>query len=130
LTTEPTPQFVDASLRRADKALRAAKRLLEDGEPEDAVSRAYYAMFHAARAVLFQKGVIAKTHRGVHTMFGLHIVKAGLLSKEFGDMLSDAFDMRQTGDYEIFAEFESEAVSELVNNAERFIKKIRELLKG
>lgn len=70
MTRESSKRFVEASLLRAEKALRSAKILEENGEPEDAVSRAYYAMFHASRAILFSKGMKAKTHRGTISLFG------------------------------------------------------------
>jgi len=48
-----------------DDALRAADALLGLGLPNDAVSRAYYAAFHYARALLLTEGLEPKTHRGV-----------------------------------------------------------------
>ena len=45
--------LVLAEWRRAQMALRAAQLLTAEGYPEDASSRAYYAILHAAKAVLF-----------------------------------------------------------------------------
>jgi len=129
MTTETSRKFAKASLLRAEKALRSAKILLEHGEVEDSVSRAYYAMFHAAKAILFTMGVKAKTHKGVISSFGEHVVKKGVLDKEFADILRKAFDMRQRCDYETYAELEEELVKEVVSNAEKFVNKIKELLK-
>jgi len=70
MTMEPLPEFVRASLRRADKALLAAKFLLEKDLLEDSISRAYYAMFHAAQAILYTKGLKAKSHVGIKSLFG------------------------------------------------------------
>lgn len=50
-------EFVKASLKRAEKALKAARILFDNNELEDAVSRAYYAMFHATRALLFTRNL-------------------------------------------------------------------------
>ena len=84
-----------ASLRRAEKeALKAAKILFENNELEDAVSRAYYAMFHATKALLFSKNLTPKTHRGTITLFS-ELVKKGVIEIELADMLRKAFDMRQ-----------------------------------
>jgi len=121
-------RFAEASLLRAEKALRSAKLLLKHGELEDTVSRAYYAMFHAAKAILFSRGVDAKTHRGTISLFGEHIVKKGIFSDEYADMLRKAFDLRQKSDYELYAELEEELVKETVDNAEKFIEKVRESL--
>ncbi len=128
MTRESSKRFVEASLLRAEKALRSAKLLEENGEPEDAVSRAYYAMFHAARAILFSKGVKAKTHRETISLFGEKIVKEGVLSREFADMLRKALDLRQKSDYELYAELNEERVQEVIKNARKFIEKIKELL--
>lgn len=130
MTGGSSREFVEASLLRAEKALRSAGFLEENGELEDAVSRAYYAMFHAARAILFSKGVKAKTHRGIISLFGEKIVKVGVLGEEFADMLRKAFDLRQKSDYELYAELSEELVEEVIRNAGKFVEKIRELLEA
>jgi uncharacterized protein (UPF0332 family) len=101
---------------------------LKHGELEDAASRAYYAMFYAARAVLLTKGIKAKTHTGTISMFGEHIIKKGLLNEEFADTFRKAFDLRQKSDYEIFAELDEELVRETINDAKKFIEKIEQFL--
>jgi hypothetical protein len=52
-------------LARARKSLRAAKTLLDEDLLEDAVSRAYYAVLHAAKAALAKEEMAPKTHSGV-----------------------------------------------------------------
>jgi len=42
-------------MERAGEKLEVARSLLEDGFYSDAVSRAYYAMFYAARALLAER---------------------------------------------------------------------------
>jgi uncharacterized protein (UPF0332 family) len=44
-------------LDRARRSLRSARNLLEDGDRDFAISRAYYAMFYAARAALLSEGI-------------------------------------------------------------------------
>jgi len=129
MTADSSRRFVEASLLRAEKALRSAKLLLKHGELEDAVSRAYYAMFYAAKAILFSKGVKAKTHRGTISLFGEHLVKEGILSERYADMLRKTFDLRQKSDYELYAELNEELAKETVNNAKEFIEKVKESLK-
>jgi hypothetical protein len=130
MTEETSKNYAKASLERAEKALKSAKLLQENGEHEDAASRAYYAMFHAARAILFNKGISAKTHRGTISIFGEKIVKQRILSEEYADMLRKAFDLRQKSDYELYTELNAETVKEAIKNAEKFIKKAKELTKA
>lgn len=128
MTEESSRNFVEASLERAEKALKSAKLLEENGQLEDAASRAYYAMFHAARALLFSKGVTARTHRGTISLFGEKIVKQGILHVEFADMLRKAFDLRQKSDYELYTELNAELVKEVIRNAGKLIEKVKELI--
>ena len=128
MTEESSRNFVEASLERAEKALKSAKLLEENGQLEDAASRAYYAMFHAARALLFSKGVTARTHRGTISLFGEKIVKQGILHEEFADMLRKAFDLRQKSDYELYTELNAELVKEVIRNAGKLIEKVKELI--
>jgi len=127
MTREPSKNYAKASLERAEKALKSAKLPQKNGELEDAASRAYYAMFHAARAILFSKGVSARTHRRTISLFGEKIVKKGMLSEEYADMLRKAFDIRQKSDYELYAELNVEVTKEVIKNAQMFVKKVKEL---
>ena len=113
--TKSSEKFVKASLKRAEKALKSARILLENNELEDAVSRAYYAMFHAAQAVLVWMGISpSRTHRGLRNSFGKNVVLKGLCDKRFGKMLTKGFNMRQVGTYTIDAHFDKESVKELI----------------
>jgi len=127
MTEETSKNYAKASLERAEKALKSAKLLQESGELEDAASRAYYAMFHAARAILFSKGISAKTHRGTISLFGEKIVKQGILTEEYADMLRKAFDLRQKSDYELYTQLNEQAIKETIKNAENLIKKAKQL---
>ena len=73
------PEEVQAELLRADKSLAAARSLLKDDFLEDALSRAYYSILHAARAVLLAEGVSVSSHRAVRRLFGSHLIKPGKL---------------------------------------------------
>lgn len=126
---EPTREYVESYLRRADESLQAAIVLLQNNLFRDVVSRAYYAMFHAAQAALATQNVkMPKRHSGVISLFGEKFVKTGRLEKKFADNLSRAFRLRQMADYEISVEFEKSSVEELIKNAEGFIQSIKTLL--
>ena len=43
-------------MRKSEEKLNAAKTLFREGFVDDAISRAYYSMFHAASAVLYMIG--------------------------------------------------------------------------
>ncbi len=118
----------DKELRRAKKALLAANILLEKELFEDCVSRAYYAVLHAAKSALVISKVEPDTHNGVRRMFGLYLVKTGEIEKEFAKILTAEHEDREIGDYEIDIEIEGETAKQRVDEAEKFIQRIEQYL--
>jgi uncharacterized protein (UPF0332 family) len=70
-------EVVESELENAAEKLDSAKLLFRNGKLSDAINRAYFSMFHAARALLriYDKG--PKTHEGLLAEFGLTFVKTG-----------------------------------------------------
>ncbi len=59
-------------------------------------------MFDAARAALLTQGCVReqlKSHGGVISAFGLHFVKAGLVSRAVGKAINDVQEIRLVADY-------------------------------
>jgi len=112
----------------AKRRLEAAKLLFEKGMIEDAVNRAYYSFFHAAKAILNVLGYDAKTHSGLISEFGLRIIKTNMLNKKFAQYFRRAFEMRESSDYEIGVIFSEQEVKTLIKNAEEFLKKAQEFI--
>ena len=92
-------------MQKAETGIRSAKVLLDLGDADGACSRAYYAMYDAARATLDWAGIVPdrggfKSHHGVLSAFGLHLVKPGLFPAEPGRAIQRVQSMRQLADYE------------------------------
>jgi len=73
---EVTQRLID----KASRATDSAERLLKSGDVEASASRAYYAMFYVAEALLGEKGLRFKKHGGVHATFGEHFAKTNLFN--------------------------------------------------
>ena len=80
-------ELITGQLEKAREKLDAARILARDDFHDDAVSRAYYSMFHAASAVLLSLGITADSHSALKTMFGLHLVKSGKVDVKYGKWL-------------------------------------------
>ncbi|UCF17291.1 MAG: HEPN domain-containing protein [Phycisphaerales bacterium] len=115
-------------LSRANKALLAAKILLERRLYEDSVSRAYYAVLHAAKAALVMIGLEPESHHAVRRLFGLHLVKSGEIEKDFARILAAEQEDREIGDYDIDVEIEHDRALKRVAEAEEFVERIVEYL--
>jgi uncharacterized protein (UPF0332 family) len=86
-------------MARADEELRAAEHLLAHGFARIALTRAYFAAFHAVRALLYARGHEPRTHRGAISLFGQHFVKHGTYPAADGWLLSRLQRFREEADY-------------------------------
>jgi len=123
-------ELVKGYLEKAEKKLKVAEKLLRSDDYEDAVSRAYYAVFHAAQALLLTEGERAETHKGVVTLFGLLFVKTGKFKKDLGKYLANLKDERESGDYEVFSYIDRETAETAIEEAKEFIRETKLYLKG
>ena len=95
---------------------------------DTAANRSYYAIFHAARAILALDGQDYKNHSGVISNFQKDYIKTGIFDKKMSNIIKSAFDMRTDSDYEDFYVVPEEDVTKQVEEAEYFVCKIEEYL--
>lgn len=88
-----------AALRRVDECLRAAQVCHSAGLYADAVSRAYYAVFHAITGVLRDYGVEARSSTGLLMLLGRHLITPGLLERRWAAELDRIYRLRIDADY-------------------------------
>jgi len=119
---------VEAHIKRSERSLKSAVFLLEKSMYEDAASRAYCSVFHAAKAVLASVEEHPKTHEGVVRMFGKKFVKTGVFPAEMGKMLVLAKGLREKADYEPTIIVQKEHVEDIIGKATNFLKVIKEYL--
>ena len=117
-----------AEWRRATESMGAARSCQRDGYYADSVSRAYYAVLHAAKAALHLYGVTAESHSGVRSMFGLHIVKTGLIEPEWSAEIGRSEGKRIASDYDAKLHFDEQDAREACHRADAFLNRIHPLL--
>ena len=115
-------------LEKAEKKIESSKLLLDHEFIEDSISRAYYAAFLAAKAALLILGEEPKTHQGTLILFGLKLVKKGLLPEILGRYLSDLLEKRQAADYAAITYLSKDDGSELIMKSEKIIQEIKAFL--
>jgi uncharacterized protein (UPF0332 family)/predicted nucleotidyltransferase len=115
-------------LRRAEATLREAHHMLEGGHLAGTVNRAYYAAFHAARALLATKGRDSARHAGVLALFDEHFVHAGIVAREHSTAIHALFRLRLQSDYEDVVEFSADEVREHLEKAGAFVAAARQAL--
>ncbi len=112
-------------LAKAEENIQAADLLIQANYFEIAVSRAYYAMFYTAEALLILKGLSFSSHGQVQSAFGQHFAKTGELDSKFHRYLLDSFRKRQVADYQTSSDISGEFAVAVVNRAEEFLNAAR-----
>lgn len=115
-------------IEKAERKLGVARTLLTGGHYEDAISRAYYSMFLSTEALLSTKGLVAKTHTGLLTIFSQQFVKTGIIGDNYYRMIAKSKDLRENGDYDAFFEPTLEETERVINDTEKFLTRIKEVL--
>ena len=121
-------KYVMAEWKRATESLGAALVCQRHGFYADTVSRAYYAILHAAKAALQLHDVTAESHTAVRRLFGQHLVRTGLLEAEWGAAVGQSADLRIISDYDVIRLFDEADAREACERADAFLTRIRALL--
>ncbi len=105
-------------LAKAEKKLLSAKLSAENSFFDDAVSRAYYCIFHSISAVLLLDGREFSSHNQTLGAFNKNYIHSNIFPKEFGKLIYQIFEFREIGDYDIDAVISAEKTNELLMSAE------------
>lgn len=128
MTKDNARQNAVQEIARANEVLAEAGHLLSGGFCNGAVTRAYFAAFHGARALLFTRGLESKTHRGVIQLLNLHFVKDGPLSTHVAENLSHLETYRELCDYTAITQFTETQAREEISRAKAFIAACQSLI--
>lgn len=112
---------IDFLLDKARQSLEAAKLLHAENFLDIAASRVYYAMFHAAQALLFKKGLSFSSHSAVIAAFGKEFAKTGELDPMYHQYLILSQAERNLGDYAIGRHVTKEDAEKLISWGEEFL---------
>ena len=130
MKSDDTRQNVQLEQEAGNEALSAARTLVEKGLLRSAMSRAYYALFHYVKALLYTQGLEPRTHEGLEHLFGLHWVMAGKVDAGSAKLLARLQKYREQSDYGIVTIFTKDDVEQELREIERFLQAVRKDLAG
>ncbi len=121
-----------ALLRKAKRKLLAAESVLLNGFPEDTASDAYYAMYHAAKAILLNRAPRVKKHGDVIRKFSELLVETGRIDRKFAEYLEGSLRSRHFADYEtdLTAIISPEDARDWLRKATEFVTMAEKFLEG
>lgn len=136
----PWPRWTEAELDKAkqeqieirwmlaEEKFKVAQELYMQNHWRDTISKAYYAMYYASKAMLLELGMDPHKHQGVISFVNQHIVRVGFSNPKYGKTLEDAFKARQDADYKYdFVPTEKNA-ADAIHNAEAYLAEAKEIL--
>jgi uncharacterized protein (UPF0332 family) len=116
-------------LRTAREELSVAATLLDAGFARVASTRIYFAVFHAARGLLYSEGMEPRTHEGVHHLFNLHFVKTGRFEPATSRMLAKLQKFRESADYSDSFVADAAGTGADLDEARAFVLRVEDLVR-
>jgi uncharacterized protein (UPF0332 family)/predicted nucleotidyltransferase len=127
---EATKETITFYLKQAHHNLQGVRALREDDLLDIALSRAYYACFHALTAALYAINVVRGKHSGVQAALSEFLVKPGLVEPEYKDIYNALKDKRESSDYDPRFVAAPDEAHKLLADAERFVARMEAFLQG
>jgi len=126
VTQSYSHELIESELQTADQDLASARKTFADSNFKWATIQAYYAMFHAARALLFEKGFREKSHYCLKAAIQEIYADTGLIDQKYVDDFDATMLLRETADYR--SDFSEEGAAVSIESAELFLSKAVEIL--
>jgi len=119
---------VEALLKKSQKYLRSAAVLFELEDFDSCASRAYFAMFYVAQAMLLHETEAFSSKQGIRTSFVRQFVERGPLPARAGEVFERAADLQEVGDYaHDFAVSRADA-EDILAESEAFVNSITNIV--
>ncbi|MBU0570447.1 MAG: HEPN domain-containing protein [Candidatus Omnitrophica bacterium] len=120
------PKVVSKEIATAREDLKDAKDVLALGKTKLATVSAYYAIFHATRALLYTKKYREKSHIQLGFAIKSLFVDTGLFPIEYYDNFIQALNLREMADYK--RTFSKEGAEKNIEAAKKAIKQAASFL--
>ena len=118
--------LVEKELAVAISDLTDAKAGFEDKRYKWSTIQAYYAIFHAARALIYSRNYREKSHYAVSVALKALFVEEKILDIRYVRDLLNAMNLREAADYE--SEFSESGAKAVITAAETFIAIAKSIL--
>lgn len=111
----------------SEKDLESAKKSFEDGNYKWATIQAYYAVFHAVRALVYMSGYREESHTAMKTAFKELFIDNDTVPLKVYSVLERGMDLREMADYK--ENYSKDGAEALIKGAGETIGIINDYLK-
>ena len=123
------PDDITNRLKKAEQSIEGAAVLLAKGLADFAASRAYYALFYTAEALLLSKSLTFSKHSAVISGLGQYFTKPGTIDPKFHRYLIEGYEIRQIGDYGASSKISQATAQRVMEQAREFLNVAKDYLK-
>ena len=128
--TEPNKkENIGEELGRSQRALAEANLLFDNSYLHGAVSRLYYFLLYAVRALLLSKGLEPRSHEGALRLFAREFVKKGVFAPGSSHVFSRLMKYREEADYNPSYSFAPQDYLSMRQEAEALVAQLKEHLR-
>lgn len=128
LTDENRRDIIKFRIEKVHNVFEEAKEVATLKRWNLAGNRLYYTIYHIGSALLFSKGISAKSHSGVIHQLGETFIKTDILPKEDSKLISRLFALRQSGDYDDMFYATEDIVMPLFEKVEKLLIDLEQLI--
>ena len=125
---EPSEDIGNSYSEKSANCLKSAKLLLQNNLYENSIGQSYYAMYNILLALSFRVGIKCENHGG-----SILLLKLLFSENDLYTLISDAKKERIDKQYYVTTEKDEitkEIATELLNNAENFVLKMKLVVKN
>ena len=115
-------------LSQAKENIEEAKALFSINKFKGASNRAYYAIFHAIKAVLALEPIDFKKHSSVLAYFNKEYISKEIFPKDYGKYITNIRYYRENSDYVDFFMISKDDCQVQIRNAEFLVSEIEKYL--
>lgn len=124
LSNDDRKALVEYRIEKAYACLDEAEKVSELSLWNLTANRLYYALYHAASALLLSDGYRSHTHKGLMSQISLNYVKSNKILPEDGKLIRQMFNKRREGDYEDFEETTEDEIIEATPKVKALVEKL------
>jgi uncharacterized protein (UPF0332 family) len=121
-------ELIRYRLEQANDTIEDVRILIENNRFRAAVNRIYYGMFYSLLALGIKYNFETSKHAQLIGWLNKNFINEGLIDPRYGKIINKAFNRRTKGDYDIYIDFDKDTVTEMQNEMQDFIVKIKQYI--
>ncbi|MDZ7725310.1 MAG: HEPN domain-containing protein [candidate division KSB1 bacterium] len=113
-------QLIQYRIMQALETVETVDFLIENSKLNTAVNRIYYGIFYSLLALGLKYGFESSKHLQLIGWFNKEFIRSGKIDVKYGRIVREAYDIRRTGDYDAYIEFEQAEVEKYFQDMKDF----------